>query len=259
MERSKKYKFSYQTIVSYRSMVWAYHFLLRCTPCDAPCQRLVEHQLHLLAPAKMSRAEDVFGNAIHYGYLNEGHDIFVVASNGVVECGEYLFEDAAPAPFYRAQSHLTSCDSSISTFNGGICAEGSSLEVSMALSSALHSHMTYTAGKTSVSTSAAVSFGYGEGVCQDFAHILLAMCRERGFYARYVVGFVVGVGETHAWIEVWCDGAWRGVDPTHNRQVGDGYIKLSHGRDAADCSVIRGSKRGLAQHTTQIRVVVEPI
>ncbi len=240
-------------------MVSAYHFLLRCTPCDLPSQRVSEHQLHLLAPAKITLDSDCFGNTIHYGYLNELHDIFVVASNGVVECSEYRIEDPALKPLYRAESHLTQVDRAIAEFGDSIYCEGSPLEISMALSAALHDHMSYSAGKTSVSTTAADSFSYAEGVCQDFSHILLALCRNRAIYARYVVGFLVGTGETHAWVEVWSEGAWYGIDPTHNRKVEWGYIKLSHGRDAADCSVIRGAKRGLASHTTQIRVVVEQI
>ncbi len=253
----RRYKFSYQTIVTYRSMVSTYHFLLRCTPSNADFQRLKEHQLHLMAPAVISSDVDIFGNLFHYGYLNEGHDIFVVASNGVVECGEYKIEDLAPKAFYKADTHLTQGSSAISQFNRSVEASGSPLEVSLVLAEALHSYMTYSPGATSILTTAAESFDLAAGVCQDFSHILLVMCRERAIFARYVVGFVMGTGETHAWVEVWCEGAWYGVDPTHNRAAQEGYVKLSHGRDAADCSVIRGSKRGLASHTTQIRVVVE--
>ncbi|MFI3285487.1 MAG: transglutaminase family protein [Rikenellaceae bacterium] len=257
MNNLKRYKFSYQTIVSYKSMVSAYHFLLRCTPCDIPSQHLSEHQLHLLAPAKISSELDTFGNIIHYGYFNESHDIFVIASNGIVECGDYRIEEPQPKPYYRSESHLTQMDRAIAEFGNSIFCEGTPLEVSLALSSALYDYMSYSPGKTSVSTTASNSFAYAEGVCQDFSHILLALCRNRGFYARYVVGFLIGTGETHAWIEVWSEGVWYGIDPTHNRKVERGYIKLSHGRDASDCSVVRGSKRGLSSHTTQIRVVVE--
>ncbi len=240
-------------------MVSAYHFLLRCTPCNAPFQRLSEHQLHLMAPAKIDCTTDAFGNLFHYGFLNEGHDLFVVASNGVVECGEYKIDDPAPQPFYRANTHLVFADRAISEFNQSIELSGTTRDMALQLSTALHTYMHYSPGSTTVTTSAAASFALGAGVCQDFSHILIAMCRERAIFARYVVGFVAGTGETHAWVEVWCDGAWFGVDPTHDRAVEDGYIKLAHGRDAADCSVVRGSKRGSASHTTQIRVVVEEI
>lgn len=259
MNQRKKYKFSYQTIVSYQNMVSNYHFLLRCTPLNLPFQAIAECQLHLLAPAKITNDQDVFGNNIHYGYLNEAHDIFVVASNGIAECDKYMIEESKPEGFYKAGSHLTFADKALSKFNRDIEATGNDREVALSLCEVLHNHMSYTPGSTLVSTTAAKSFELGEGVCQDFAHILISMCRERDIFARYVVGFVVGTGETHAWVEVWCDGVWWGIDPTHNRLIEEGYIKLAHGRDAADCSVIRGAKRGSSAHSTQIRVVVEEL
>ncbi|MFI3315964.1 MAG: transglutaminase family protein [Rikenellaceae bacterium] len=259
MRQIKRYKFSYQTIVTYRSMVWCYHFMLRCTPREESFQRLKEHQLHLMSPAVINSDKDVFGNTIHYGFLNEAHDIFVVSSNGVVECSEYKIEDSAPKAIYLAATHLTAPSAELSKFNASIDATGSPLQIAQSLSSALHNYMTYSAGATTITTTAAEGFNFREGVCQDFSHILIAMCRERAIFARYIVGFVVGTGQTHAWVEVWCDGVWYGVDPTHHRMVEDGYIKLAHGRDAADCSVVRGSKQGLALHITQIRVVVEEI
>ncbi len=239
-------------------MVSTYHFLLRCTPCDLPFQRLKDHQLHLLAPAKITEERDAFGNTIHYGYLNEAHDLFVVASNGVVECEKYMIVDPSPEPFYKAETHLTAADKAISEFSAKIkCGTDSPLETALTLCEALHKQISYSPGVTSVTSSAAESFTLKSGVCQDFAHILIAMCRERAIFVRYVVGLVVGTGETHAWVEVWSDGIWWGVDPTHNKFIKEGYIKLAHGRDAADCSVVRGSKRGLSAHSTQIRVVVE--
>lgn len=238
-------------------MISNYHFLLRCTPIDGGCQRLKESQLHLMSPAKISSEEDAFGNTIHYGYLNEPHDLFVVASNGIVECDTYRVEEAVPAPFYRAESPLTHIDVSMKEFEMGVSKQGSALDQALALSGAIHQHMSYMAGSTTVTTTAAMSFASGVGVCQDFSHILLSMCHSRSISARYVVGLVVGTGETHAWVEVWSEGVWYGVDPTYNKLLEVGYIILSRGRDASDCSVIRGAKRGLANHSTQIRVVVE--
>ncbi len=259
MERKREYKFSYQTIVTYSSMVSSYHFLLRCTPSEESFQQIKEHQLQLLAPEKITLSRDAFGNVIHYGHLNDRHDLFVVASNGVVACDKYQIEESAPKIIYKTPTHLTLVDAEMLNFNRSVRCSGSTLETAMALSQALFNYMIYMPGKTSVGTTSIESFGMAAGVCQDFSHILIALCRERAIFARYVVGFVVGTGETHAWVEVWCDGVWYGVDPTHNRKVESGYIKLSHGRDADDCSVVRGTMRGSASHSTQIRVVVEEI
>ncbi len=104
----------------------------------------------------------------------------------------------------------------------------------------LYQRLSYAQGLTHVGTTAAEAFGHGRGVCQDYAHIYVALCRMAGFPARYVAGMAVGEGATHAWAEVWQDGAWIACDPTHDCAVDDRYIKLSHGRDFIDCSVDRG-------------------
>ncbi len=259
MDIKKRYKFSYQTIITYQSMVSHYHFLLRCTPFDIPCQRIEEQQLHLLAPAKITCQSDTFGNTIHYGYLNEEHDLFVVASNGIIECSRYMVEDKSPMAYYLSETALTRADKAITEFNKSIDSEKDSLATAIAISAKLHAKIKYQSGATSIETSASESFEQGRGVCQDYAHILITLCRQRGVHARYVVGLVVGTGETHAWVEIWSDGRWWGVDPTHDKFIEYDYIKLAHGRDAADTSVVRGVKHGLAAHSTQIRVVVEEL
>ena len=75
----------------------------------------------------------------------------------------------------------------------------------------------------------------------------------------YVNGFLVGEGETHAWVEIFDGYNWLGFDPTHNCRISDGYVKLAHGRDARDCSVSRGMYTGQAQQQTTIHVTLHEI
>lgn len=184
------------------------------------------------------------------------HDLFVVSVNGVVDCLGYRVEEPYPMPFYGAFTPKTQASPEISQFGAVTPNQGRALDQVLELSKRLHSNMSYIPGVTSADSSAADSFSMGAGVCQDYAHLLISLARDRGIKARYVAGLVVGTGETHAWVEVYCDGVWYGVDPTHDTIVGDGYIKLSHGRDAADCSVSRGTHRGAGFHTTEVKVVV---
>lgn len=86
----------------------------------------------------------------------------------------------------------------------------------------------------------------GCGVCQDYAHILTALCRAAGIAARYAAGMMTGEGASHAWTEVWDGQFWHGLDPTHNCLVDERYIKLSHGRDFMDAAVDRGCFLGTA-------------
>lgn len=253
------YRYSYQTIVRYSTPVSHHHFMLRAVPLELAQQRILESALHLLSPAEVSYDNDAFGNKIQYGSINERHDMFVVASNGVVECDRYMIAEAKPLPIFLVQTKLTICDENIAHFGASTPKEGTPLEQALALSEHIYLNIKYTPGVTSVYSSAADCLKLKQGVCQDYAHLLLSLCRERAIYARYVVGFVVGTGETHAWVEVYSDGVWYGVDPTHNLLIEYGYIKVAHGRDASDCSVTRGVHRGKSSQRTEVNVVVEQV
>ena len=102
------------------------------------------------------------------------------------------------------------------------------------------------------------ALGGGVGVCQDYAHILISMCRLSGIPARYVAGMMVGEGASHAWTEVWLDGGWTGVDPTHNRPVDETYIKLAHGRDFGDGAIDKGCFIGSATQRQQMCIRDRP-
>ncbi|MFI3278531.1 MAG: transglutaminase family protein [Rikenellaceae bacterium] len=254
------YRYSYQTIVRFDTVAYAHHFLLRCTPRSEHHQQLLQSQLYLLNRCELNNTVDTFGNTIHYGSMTSPHDLFVVASSGVVECGEYYVKDSDPHPHFMMQSPMTHPSRELQEFSELHASIGTPLMQAKALCEALFNHMTYTPGSTSIETTAAQSFALGCGVCQDYAHCLLSLLRHRGIYARYVVGFLLGEGETHAWVEVWSNGGWYGVDPTHNRTIESwGYIKLAHARDAMECSVTRGVHRMGGAHTTQINVKVEAV
>ncbi|HMG42029.1 MAG TPA: transglutaminase family protein [Acidimicrobiales bacterium] len=108
--------------------------------------------------------------------------------------------------------------------------------------------LTYEWGITDVGTSAAAAIHGGRGVCQDFAHVMIAACRDAGIAARYVSGHLVGEGGSHAWVETllplparpgeWVVEAW---DPTHDQPAGDGYVTIAVGRDYADVAPLSGT------------------
>ena len=106
------------------------------------------------------------------------------------------------------------------------------------------------------------------GVCQDFAHVMLAMCRSLGIPAAYVSGYVYngpkdelrGAQATHAWCEVFVPGAgWIGLDPTNDHPTDERYVKLAVGRDYADVAPIRGHYRGSAARQMEVEVTVERV
>ena len=120
----------------------------------------------------------------------------------------------------------------------------------------LHQDLSYEKGVTTFQTTAEEAMKLKKGVCQDYAHILIALLRMMRIPARYVVGMMIGEGFSHAWVEMEADGRWYGLDPTNDVFVGENYIKISHGRDYNDCIVNKGVFTGMASQKQDISVIV---
>ena len=139
---------------------------------------------------------------------------------------------------------------------------------------------TYTAsGGMEVATPAIEAFRARSGVCQDFAHIMIACLRAMGVAARYVSGYLLtqpapgtvklkGSDASHAWVAVYLadlapEDRWCDLDPTNNRcgwhSPGEDYVTLAIGRDFSDVSPLRGVIHGGASHTLTVGVTVEPV
>jgi transglutaminase-like putative cysteine protease len=125
-----------------------------------------------------------------------------------------------------------------------------------------HAALEYRDGVTTVTTTAAEALAGGCGVCQDSAHVMLALCHLIGLPARYVSGHLIGQGGTHAWVEVVVPWAGHAVavafDPCHGRRAGSGYLTVATGRDYADVAPTSGSYLGTGpgRLTAQRRVGV---
>ncbi|MDQ1403479.1 MAG: hypothetical protein QOG03_1795 [Actinomycetota bacterium] len=121
-----------------------------------------------------------------------------------------------------------------------------------ALCRLVHGALQYEWGVTDVSTTAAEALQVGRGVCQDYAHVMLAGCRSLGVAARYVSGHLLGEGGSHAWVEVLhpdpsARGRWlvEGWDPTHDARTGARHVTIAVGRDYADVAPMSGTYDGL--------------
>lgn len=128
----------------------------------------------------------------------------------------------------------------------------------------IHDEFTYEPGSTAVHTHTIEAFEMRSGVCQDFAHVMLAMCRSIGVPARYASGYLyngpsdtlVGAQASHAWCEVYLPGAgWIGYDPTNDNLADERYVKVAVGRDYDDVAPVEGTYHGSAH--AQLEVVVE--
>lgn len=131
-------------------------------------------------------------------------------------------------------------------------------------------HFRYVSGSTHVESKIEDVFRQRQGVCQDFAHIMLALCRAVHIPARYVSGYfhveranarpADDTSASHAWVECFLPViGWVPYDPTHNRRANMRYIKLGSGRDYTDVRPLAGTYRGEAQVTMEVSVVVEQV
>jgi transglutaminase-like putative cysteine protease len=148
---------------------------------------------------------------------------------------------------------------------GGVAGDATSFEGVRALSRLVHDGFTYERNVTTVGTTVGEVMRLRTGVCQDFAHVLIGLCRAAGVPSRYVSGYTVseptsdteprGEQASHAWVEAYTPThGWRGFDATNDVVVGDAHVKVAVGRDYADVSPTRGSFRGHAEQQLGVRV-----
>jgi transglutaminase-like putative cysteine protease len=149
-----------------------------------------------------------------------------------------------PTPLTRADAPLAEAARALGSRRGG-------LALAELACSWTHAALAYEWGATTVRTTASEALAGGRGVCQDYAHVMLAVCRCAGLPARYVSGHLVGEGGSHAWVEVVVADPQRpggalavALDPTHDRRAGGGYLTVAVGRDYADVAPTSGTFDG---------------
>lgn len=250
----ERFLYNYQTIVRFYQPVGDHFIKLRCVPCENDCQHVCSSQLTMHPDIELTHDTDAYGNDFIYGSALDVHDSLAYVSSGVVELSSYVIPDHDVPPYYKCASAMTAVSDDMKRTDFAPC--GEVLTDAMSLCHLVHGMMEYVPSSTDGSTTAAEAFALRKGVCQDYAHIMIALCRYYGMAARYVNGFIAGEGATHAWVEVYDGASWRGFDPTHDLMIEYGYIKLAHGRDANDCPVSRGTFVGGTGQVTEIRVIV---
>ena len=174
-------------------------------------------------------------------------------------------------PRLLAPTALTRADGRLAEVARELCSTGAhGLDLAERACTWAHRSLTYEYGITGVRTTAAAAVAGGRGVCQDYAHVMIALCRAAGLPARYVSGHLVGEGGSHAWVEVFAPDpstAGRGrpvavaFDPTHDRRARRGYLTVAFGRDYGDVAPTSGTFEGLGPgvlSSTKRLALVEP-
>jgi transglutaminase-like putative cysteine protease len=217
-------------------------------------QRLVTHKLRVSGcNVGVERSYDTFGNVVLDVSLERIERDVDFTAWVVVERESSLVENGGAEPLAPdarlvAYSRFTAPDQALRDVAEGLDGlEG--LALAERISELVHAHLTYRHGVTSVESSAAEAWAAGFGVCQDFAHCMLTLCRLRELPARYVSGHLLGEGGTHAWVEVLVphpavpDGLTAVVfDPVHHPRAEPlRYITVAVGRDYHDVAPTSGT------------------
>lgn len=260
----KTLHFDYTMQMEYAEIVGKCHFTFRCMPVETKRQHLENFQIRLEPAADYVQGEDSFGNRLFFGKVDKPHRLFSFHAEGKVITGLSTYEEKAreeAASIYRYPSRLTTPGDALKAYFQEIKLEigKDARQKAKVLMSRLYQDFSYEKNVTNMGTSAEEALCGGRGVCQDYAHIMIALCRMAGIPARYVTGMLIGEGSSHAWVEVLSEGTWHGLDPTNCLFVEEKHIKIGTGRDALDCPINRGLLSGGGAQKQEICVKVEEV
>ena len=245
----RRLAFSFRLRLDFSAPVQKHHYTLRCLPADAPHQRVLSAALRVEPESRAVTSADACGR-FDFGCIAPAHTGFEALAEG---------EPAAPdwqlGP-YRMFTPLTAPGPSIRRLNEALAAGEQGDALAEGIMELLRDRFVYLPGSTNALTTAEEAAAALRGVCQDESHIMLSLLRLHGVPCRYAVGYMLGEGSTHAWVELLRGDRWIGLDPTNHRAVGDEYIRVSVGRDAAYCPVNRGVFYGGASQASESTVRV---
>ena len=274
------YDLTHRTLYKYSEPSLFARHLLHLLPRTRSGQHVREACLTIL-PVPDFRFEEVdyFGNALTTIVLVAPHDMLEISLRAVIEVeapaarnaasagGRACGATAAEIAEFSVTTALTRADAAIASLaHDAAAGQDDAFSIGLAMMRAIHEQFTYRPGVTSVATTAALALARREGVCQDYAHVMLAALRVLGLPCRYVSGWLRSAEETrgaeqsHAWVSLWTGPGrgWVDFDPTNNLVVGCAHATLAWGRDFDDVSPVRGVIRGGGQHVPTVEVAMQP-
>jgi len=290
-----RYALRHLTRYAYGAPVDLGYHLLRLSPAETPRQRLLERRLIITpVPNRLANLSDHFGNGVAHVSIERRHDSFETLLEATVEVDGLDTAAFAPGPAWETVrdavrddgfpedpaaaefaygSPLAPADARAGAYAAKSFAAGRPIAAALRdLTSRIRRDFDYLPGTTTISTPVATVLTTRRGVCQDFAHVMIAGLRHLGLPARYVSGYLRtyppedagqhrGFDASHAWVSAWCgsEQGWIELDPTNDLVVDDEHIVLAYGRDFADVSPLRGVILGGGVHVVEVEVTVTPI
>ncbi|HTE42947.1 MAG TPA: transglutaminase family protein [Steroidobacteraceae bacterium] len=293
-QETARYVVRHETEYAYAAEVSHAHQLLHLTPRLLASQVCASHALRIEPmPTYRSDAVDSFGNPVVRVEFDQPHRHLLVTAdmrvtitapmtvnareslawNKVRDLMTYTARPRSPqdidAGQFRMESPHVRLKRRIIEFSRDCFAPNEPVLVCADLLLAkLHRELKYAPSETHIGTSVMELLETRRGVCQDFAHLMIACCRAQGLAARYVSGYLrttpapgteklVGADASHAWVSVYAPPfGWVDFDPTNGVRVGTDHITLAWGRDFGDVSPLRGVIVGGGSHQLSVRVTV---
>jgi len=257
----KRLHFDYFMKIDYSEAVSLCHFTIKCFPKNTLRQKAEGLSVALSPAVPYSIGADSFGNRQIYGRDDILHHNFSFRITGKVRAGLSDWEEEADEDriaVFRHPHGLNRAGESLRAYHAEIRGElpEDVYKKSVFLMHRLYQDFIYEKNVTDMRTTAEEAWRLGKGVCQDYAHILIALLHMEGIPARYVTGMLIGEGASHAWVEMLYRGRWYGLDPTNDSRVGDSHIKIGVGREASDCLINRGIMHGGGTQRQTIEVAV---
>jgi transglutaminase-like putative cysteine protease len=268
------------TRVSYAAPVRASFNEVRMTPLTLPTQVTLESRVSAGAGVPISTYCDYWGTYVSAFDITEPHETLVIEARATVETGQSLRapgsaplswadirERARGGPLleFLLTTPLTTLTPAAAATVVDAVRGADPVQAAEEIASRVRSQVSYMAGATGVRTNAQEAWDQGQGVCQDMAHVTVALLRAAGLPARYVSGYLhadpaaepghTAVGESHAWVEYWT-GDWRACDPTSGAPVAERHVVVARGRDYADIPPLKGIYHGPPVSAQQVTVEV---
>ncbi|MGA2983231.1 MAG: transglutaminase family protein [Terriglobia bacterium] len=282
------YRITHSTRYVYPSPVKQCFNEARLTPRGLPGQQVREHSLQLHPfPAFLQNHIDYFGNEVSTFAVYERHDRFEAVAASVVDvqpagaeilsspawekvrdllahppdqdsiaASEFIFD----SPYISALADLQ--DYARPTFTPG----RPLLSAMKELTGRIHDEFKYRPRSTSIDTPLVEVLRNRQGVCQDFAHLMIGALRSLRLSARYVSGYIrsgsrfQGAAASHAWVSVFDpENGWLSFDPTNNMMASEAHITLAWGRDYGDVTPMKGLTLGGGGQSVQVEVRVQPL
>ncbi|MEM9281273.1 MAG: transglutaminase family protein [Verrucomicrobiota bacterium] len=256
---------------------------LRLSPRDTLYQTTDSSFISVLPACRLTHYEDLNMNWVHHFEIPQPHTKLTIDSRTTVTTKNKVDYENLPFGFHHGQlkkcRDLEECYPFLqdSTFiertpelwRQALDIQGFSDDVfqtSYSIMEHVFENYQYQSGATSVSTHALEVVESKTGVCQDFAHVMAALCRSIGIPCRYVSGYFYdpsrdhsmrGAEASHAWAEVYIDGpGWIGLDPTNNKVVDETYVIVARGRDYLDVAPVTGVFSGAGRSAMEVSVNV---